>query len=101
MNGVSTIILENVAPMAYYIHCFNHHLNLLIVDSLKNVPKADDFLILLQKLYVFVRVSAVHIKWVDMQKEMSLKPMQLKKLSQTRWAGQFKMCDTVEKRLVS
>ena len=25
--------------------------------------------------------------------------MQLKKLSQTRWACQFKMCDTVEKRL--
>ena len=66
VNGVSTIISENAAPMACYIHCFNHRLNLVIVDSLKNVPNADDFLILLQKLYAFVSGSAVHIKWVDM-----------------------------------
>ncbi len=49
--------------------------------------------------YVFISGSAVHIKWMDIQKDMVVRPIQLKKLSDTRWSCQYGMCQTIIKRL--
>lgn len=61
VRGVNALIQGNEAPLANYIHCFNHRLNLVIVDVLKNVQQAVDFFIFIQKIYLFISGSAVHI----------------------------------------
>ena len=42
------------APMAIYIHCCAHRLNIVRVDSIKGVPIAQDFFSLLEAEYVFL-----------------------------------------------
>ena len=61
VRGVNALIQGSEAPLANYIHCFNHRLNLVIVDVLKNVQQAVDFFIFIQKIYLFISGSAVHI----------------------------------------
>ncbi|GBN70321.1 Zinc finger MYM-type protein 1, partial [Araneus ventricosus] len=51
--GVNAIIKDRVAPLANYIHCFNHRLNLVLVDVATSIQCVRDCLSLLQKLYVF------------------------------------------------
>lgn len=98
--GVNAIIKERAAPLANYIHCFNHRLNLVLVDVAKSVQSIRDCLSLLQKLYIFISCSNVHIKWITMQKEQGIKIMELKPLSNTRWACQATMLDSVCPRFV-
>ena len=98
VSGVN-VLVQREAPLANYVHCFNHRLNLVVVDVLKNIKKAADFFVILQKLYVFISGSAVQMKWIQLQKDMNLKPLQMKKLSDTRWSCQYEMCSTVYKRL--
>lgn len=98
--GVNAIIKERVAPLAIYIHCFNHRLNLVLVDVAKAIQSIRDCLSLLQKLYLFISCSNVHIKWVKMQKDEKMKIIELKPLSNTRWACQATMLDSVCSRFV-
>ena len=42
--GVQNLI-KAVAPMAIYVHCYAHCLNLVLVDSTKCVPEASEFLL--------------------------------------------------------
>ena len=42
IKGVQKHIRDK-APLAYYIHCHGHSLNLVLVASSKAVPEADDF----------------------------------------------------------
>ena len=46
VRGVNALIQGNEAPLANYIHCFNHRLDLVIVDVLKNVQQQLIFLFL-------------------------------------------------------
>ena len=59
-TGVQTRI-RNEAPLAYYVHCYAHHLNLVIVDTVKEVPQAADFFSLLEQLYIFISNATVSI----------------------------------------
>ena len=36
VSGV-IVLVQKEAPLANYVHCFNHRLNLVIVDVLKNI----------------------------------------------------------------
>ena len=58
-NGVSAKIL-GMNPKAVYIHCCAHQLNLVLVDSCKNIAAASDFFSLLESLYVFLSSSIPH-----------------------------------------
>ena len=98
--GVNAFIKERVAPLANYIHCFNHRLNLVLLDECKSIPYARDILSILQKLYVFSSCSNIHIKWIKMQKEHGVKVMELKQISNTRWACQATMLEAVCTRFV-
>uniref|UniRef100_A0A6Q2XCH7 TTF-type domain-containing protein n=1 Tax=Esox lucius TaxID=8010 RepID=A0A6Q2XCH7_ESOLU len=98
-SGVQSRIKE-VAKQAFYVHCNAHCLNLVLVDTVKAVPQAECFFTILQRLYSFMSGSYVHIKWLDIQKEMyDGPPRELQKLSDTRWACQHMACNTVLKRL--
>lgn len=88
------------APLAFYVHCNAHCLNLVLVDSVKCIPEADCFFSLLQKLYVFVSGSYVHQRWLEVQREMFQgAPRELQRLIETRWACRYNACKTVRDRL--
>lgn len=54
--------IQDVAPSAVCIHCYAHRLNLVIVDFCKSV--------LLQQLYVYMSGLYVHLKWLNVQRDV-------------------------------
>ena len=83
MSGAITGVqarLKMFNPRILYTHCFNHVLNLCLVDTVIVVDNARHFFDLLQAIYVFISRSAVHIKFMEFQKEDS----------KTRYAIQLK-----------
>ena len=86
LGGVQKLIKDN-SPMAYYLHYYAHRLNLLLIDTTKVVRQADDFLSLLEQLYIFISNPTVHDNFVKLQKEMhpGEKIRELQSLSETRW----------------
>jgi len=95
-NGVQAIFQKEV-PKALYTHCYNHRLNLVIVDVCKNIPEIEQFMTLLQQLYNFVSRSTVHMVFLDLQKKCFPKKntIELKKLCETRWICQISACVAV------
>ncbi len=84
----------------FYVHCYAHCLNLVLVDSTKSVPESEIFFSLLQKLYVYMSGSYVHQKWLSVQKEMYKgAPRELQRLSDTRWACRYQACKNIKDRL--
>ena len=84
-------------PQAIYTHCYNHQLNLIVVDSVKNIPLVAEFFAILQQLYVFVSGSAIHPVFLEMQ--TSNVKLELKRSSETRWSCQHASCLAVQKTL--
>jgi len=96
INGVQTIFKKEV-PQVYYMHCTNHRLNLVLVDIAKNNEEADVFFTLVQDLYVFVSGSNIHIKFIELQKQvLNIKPIELKRLCLTRWSSQIHSCKAIK-----
>lgn len=100
MSGRHTGVQARVrsfAPYAAYIHCHAHILNLVLVDSVKSVQPAFEFFALLQALYVFVATSKVHVIFVEKQKEVhpGKQPLELQKLSDTRWVCRYAAVNAV------
>ncbi|XP_069461338.1 zinc finger MYM-type protein 1-like [Ambystoma mexicanum] len=88
LNGVQAQVQKEV-PSALHVNCMNHRLNLVIVDTVKNVHTATEFFVKLEKLYVFCSTSVVHSVFVSVQTEMSKQVIRLKHLSDTRWTCQY------------
>ncbi|XDV31283.1 hypothetical protein PO909_034004 [Leuciscus waleckii] len=103
MSGVRAGVqakVREVAKHSFYVHCSAHCLNLVIVDSVKNVSDAGTFFSLLEHLYVFLSGSYVHTKWLKVQQEMfDGAPRELQRFSDTRWACRQAACRNVLDRL--
>ena len=86
LGGVQKLIKDK-SPMANYLHCYAHRLNLVLIDTAKVVRQVDDFFSLLEQLYIFISNSIVHENFVKLQKEMhpGEKIRELQSLNQTRW----------------
>lgn len=95
-RGVQKLIRDSV-PHAIYIHCQAHVLNLVLVDSVKSIPEAEEFFALLEALYVFISTSKAHTIYLAKQKEMyPKKPVrELKRLSDTRWTCRYEAINAV------
>ena len=95
-NGVQKRV-RDFAPYTIYIHCYAHVLNLVLVDSVKSVSCASEFFILMEGLYVFVATSKVHV--VFKEKQLLLhpdkQPLELQKLSDTRWVCRYAAVNAV------
>ena len=88
-TGVRTKITD-VNPAAVYVHCHAHQLNLVLVDSCKQLNHAFDFFSLLESLYVFISSSVPHFVFMSKQKELGFKrEVQLKQLSDMRWSCRY------------
>lgn len=92
---------RELVPQAIYTHCFAHRLNLALVDSLKNVDLASEFFAVLQKLYVYLSGSFTHQVFLQAQKDhmKDKRPVELKRLSDTRWACQHAACVAISEAL--
>src|SRR6218665_4085355 len=100
LSGVQVRIKEH-AECAENVHCYAHRLNLVIVDTCKADRHAADYFAVLQKLYIFVSGSFVHPKWLSLQNDLypDEKPIELKRLSDTRWSAQISAVRAVISRL--
>lgn len=96
-NGVQEKFREEV-PQAIYIHCFAHRLNLALVDCVHGIQSVAEFFETVQRLYNFFSGSVVHDLFMKVQKEIDPKkqPMELKRLSDTRWSCQDTACLAVK-----
>ena len=95
-TGVQTRVRE-FAPHAMYMHCHAHILNLVLVDSVKSINRAAEFFALLQTLYVFMSSSKIHeiFKAKQQQLHPGMRPMELQKLSDTRWVARYASVNAV------
>ncbi|MGH0123448.1 UNVERIFIED_CONTAM: hypothetical protein FKN15_012539 [Acipenser sinensis] len=86
-KGVATRILsEN--PLAYYVHCYAHILNLCVVDMVSCIPVVRNAFGILQALRNFIEVSSKRhavFEKITSEKTYSAGPATLKSLSDTRW----------------
>lgn len=98
-NGVQELFRREV-PQAVYIHCHAHRLNLVLVDCVHNVDAAAEFFETLQTLYKFFSGSVVHDLFLKKQRELpTAQLIELKRLSDTRWACQYDAICAVKKTL--
>lgn len=97
-TGVQARILE-YAPMAVYIHCMAHRLNLVLVDVCKNVQCAAEFFVLLEAVYVFMSSGVSHPVFIKTQKKLypNRRPLELKRLIETRWSCRYESIETLLK----
>ena len=94
-TGVQTRVQQH-APMAIYIHCMAHRLNLVLVDVCKEVQSAADFFNLLEALYVFMSSGVSHPQFIETQKRMyaDRSPIELKRMIDTRWSCRYESIET-------
>ncbi|CAK6979962.1 hypothetical protein NHX12_016273 [Scomber scombrus] len=89
-SGVQQKFKKDV-PQALYIHCHAHRLNLVLVDVVRNVEAAAEFFETVQMLNNFFSNSVAHDLFIKKQRETEsvTQPVELKSLSDTRWACQY------------
>ncbi|XP_066981204.1 zinc finger MYM-type protein 1-like [Macrobrachium rosenbergii] len=100
ISGVQKRIRDK-APFAYYIHCYGHRLNLVLINVAKYVPQAAEFFSLFEELYIFASNSVVHEKFILIQREMLPEEQvrELQHLSDTRWWCRATSCENALLRL--
>ena len=93
--GGAQKLIKDKAPMACYVHCYAHRLNLVLIDTVNVVPYTDNFFSLLEKVYIFVSKSIVHECVIWLQKEMhpGEKIRELQNRSETRWWARAPSCN--------
>ena len=62
LNGVQKELREKTgSEMAYYMHCYCHRLNLVIVDVVSSIMCMASMIALLKKIHLFFGTSTVHV----------------------------------------
>jgi hypothetical protein len=88
MSGVYSGVqarLKEIQPLAIYVHCMAHNLNLALNDSCKGVPNIENFYDTLEKLYNFFR--SVRRRGMLQQAAESNRKVALKRVLTTRWSS--------------
>ena len=106
MSGRKSVVAARITEQArfeFYIHCYAHRLNLVLVDVVRSVSAAATFFSLLERMYVFISGSYVHRRWIEIQKKMfpNQSPQELQQLRDTRWACRYYACRNFRDRLSS
>lgn len=90
--------IKDENPLALYVHCAAHVLNLVLTDACCSCLEAKNFFGLVQKTYVFFTGS--HPRLVILtkaQEECNVPNLRLKKLCDTRWASRVDAVATLRK----
>lgn len=82
-SGLQSKVKE-LNPLAFYIHCCAHNLNLVLIDSIKSSVDAISFFGTLETLYTFLTSSLprLHILKEEQAKQVEGVILTLKKLSE-------------------
>ena len=78
-------LLRNVNPLAFYIPCMTHSLNLVGVSAVDCCVDAVSFFGFVQTLYTFF--SASTHRWSILKENLGTKGLVVKSLSDTRWSA--------------
>lgn len=54
--------IKDISPLALYIHCCAHNLNLVLIDSIRSSINAVSFFGTLEPLYTFITSSLPRLK---------------------------------------
>lgn len=87
MSGVYSGLqarIKHTQPLALYVHCAAHNLNLVINDSVKNINEIQNFYEKLECLYSYFANSIK--RWAHL-KSVSSVAISLKRLCTTRWSS--------------
>lgn len=94
-SGLQTRI-KSKCPLAHFIPCSAHSLNLIGECAVESCKDAVDFFSLLQNLYNFFSIST-H-RWEKLTNHFKKsKNISLKKLSDTRWSARHEACVSLNK----
>lgn len=83
-NGVQTKIKAR-CPLAEYIHCNAHNLNLVLNDTMTNSIEIQNFFAIIQKLYIYFASSGK--RWKILTDILPNGGVTLKKVCSTRWSS--------------
>ena len=98
-SGVQTQIRDK-APQAVYVHCHAHRLNLVLVQTVRNISDVNAFFQSVQQLYVFLSQShSRHELFVQTQQKQSKQVLELERLVDTRWSYWYRSVHKVKSRL--
>ena len=85
-NGLQAIIKEKVGKHILYVHCYAHSLNLVLKDTVSDEGLVHELFEKLESLHNLVnRTTKVHQDFENVQKEMGLDPLSVKRLNTVRW----------------
>lgn len=96
-KGVAARILEE-NPLAFYVHCYAHILNLCIVDACSKQVQIRNSLGILKELHNFFSASTKRTSLFKenlKNKSFAGGNQSLKSLSDTRWNCRIEACNTV------
>ena len=103
LGGLQALMRESICPLAIYVHCWAHRLNLVVVSCVYGIDKATRFFEHMQTLYKFFSASVPRGYFQTIQQDLrentgdgkALNLKELKSLSKTRWCCQAEACDAV------
>jgi hypothetical protein len=94
--------VKSASPTAYFVHCYAHRLNLVIIDVCSENVMSRNFFCIIQKLYSFIESSAKrHGLFQDIIRDNSgvTGCHTLRSLSTTRWSSRADNCAVIMETL--
>nr|XP_047132587.1 E3 SUMO-protein ligase KIAA1586-like [Hydra vulgaris] len=86
-SGVSVRIKE-MFPNVIIWHCLNHHLQLVLDDSIKDIKQVNHFKVFMDKIYcIFHQSNKNQNKLNDISQELSLDIIKIGRVLGPRWAA--------------
>lgn len=101
-SGVQSRIRES-EPLATYVHCAAHNLNLVLNDAVKNIPEIARFYDTIEQIYTFFGNSIKRWNMLSgiITADSSDHPdVTLKRLCPTRWSSRFDSISAIRHRYV-
>jgi len=90
INGVQELIREVSKNPYPYVHCYAHRLNLVLVDTSKNVSSIHNTIGILEAIYSFQSSSSLrHTLFLEAQ-ENSDKILKIPQNCDTKWVSKYK-----------
>ncbi|XP_068739132.1 zinc finger MYM-type protein 1-like [Montipora capricornis] len=103
MSGVNKGLsarMKECSPLAIYVHCYGHLLNLALQDTLTTVEPLRNTLGTIQSLYNFLEASPKrHALFRDIETEEGNLVKTLKSQSVTRWSCRWEAVKAVDQQL--
>ncbi|CAF1273934.1 unnamed protein product [Rotaria sordida] len=94
-KGIAAHLIQFI-PIALYIHCNGHILNLCLIDLSEVVVPIRNNSSIIKSLYHLIEVSAKrHHIFDDIQKQAGLASIPLKQLCDTRWSCRYESLTVV------